>query len=101
MAVIEIDSFVSKFKSLWASGHQAKLSVNSKRGKVWINLRVGLESPEPHDGLVYHQGPVHGNARQRRNHRRASARAAAVTKEVTEDTASNAYVRRPCTNFLC
>ena len=80
---VELDSFFIKFKNLWASGHEAKLAVNSRNGKLWMNLQVGLQSPQPHPGgPAHHQGQ--GNARQRRNIRRAAARAANVTEEVTK-----------------
>ena len=79
---VELDSFFTKFKNLWASGHEATLTVNSRNGKVWMNLHVGLQCPQPHHGgHAHHQGQ--GNARQRRNIRRAAARAATVTEEVT------------------
>ena len=83
MAVTELDSFVNKFKSLWSSGHQAKLTFNSKKGKVWLNLQVGLKCHQPH--LGDHQGQSQGNARHRRNIRRAAARAAAHAAEVIEE----------------
>ena len=82
MAVTELDSFLSKFKSLWASGHQAELKFNSQKGNVWINLEVGLKCPQPH--LGGHQGHGQGNARQRRNIRRAAAQATEVIEKVTE-----------------
>ena len=86
MTVTELDSFLSKFKSLWASGHQAILTINSKKGIVWVNLQVGLKCPQPH--LGEHQGHRQGNARQRRNIRRAAVRATEVTEKVTK-VASN------------
>ena len=80
---VELYIFFIKFKNLWASGHEAKLAVNSRNGKLWMNLQVGLQSPQPHPGgPAHHQGQ--GNARQRRNIRRAAARAANVTEEVTK-----------------
>ena len=70
-------------KNLWASGHEAKLTVNTRNGKVWMNLQVGLQCPQPHHGgLVHHQDQ--GNARQRRNTRCAAARATTVTEEVAK-----------------
>ena len=81
----EIDSFVTKFKSLCASGHQARLTLNSRKGQVWVNLHVGLRCPQPHQGGgANHHGPGHSNARQRRNNRRAASRATQVTEAVTE-----------------
>ena len=82
---VELDSFFIKFKNLWASGHEAKLAVNSRNGKLWMNLQVGLQSPQPQPGgFARHQGQGEGNARQRRNIRRAAARAANVAEEVTK-----------------
>ena len=82
MAVTELDSFLSKFKSLWASGHQAKLMFNSKKGNIWVNLQVGLKYPQPY--LGGHQDHGLGNARQMRNIRCAAARATEVTEKVTK-----------------
>ena len=91
MAVTELDSFVNKFKSLLASGHKAKLTLESKNGNVWANLQVGLRCPQPQPqqgvpGEGNHQG--HGkspsNARQRRKVRREAARSDAVTEEVAK-----------------
>ena len=68
MAVTELDSFVNKFKSLLASGHKAKLTLESKNGNVWANLQVGLlRCPQPQQGVageVNHQGLGKSNARQ-------------------------------------
>ena len=87
MAVTELDSFVAKFKSLWASGHKAKLIVDSGNdGNLWVNLQVGLRCPQPqHRG--HHVGAadqVHGksNARQRRKIRRLATRSDTATKDV-------------------
>ena len=80
----EIESFVTKFKSLWTSGHQARLTLNSRNGRVWINLQVGLKCPQPHHGVHDHQHPGLGNAHQRRKIRRAAARASKEAEEVIE-----------------
>ena len=81
----ELDSFVSKFKSLWASGQQVRLTMNSRNGRVWVNLQVGLRCPQPHhdDGVPKHQGHGLGNSKQRRQIRRAAARAAKATEDAT------------------
>ena len=49
MAQTEIDSFVKKFKSLWNSGFNATLNLESKLGEVEIalNCKVGRVSPPP------------------------------------------------------
>jgi hypothetical protein len=82
MAVTELDSFVSKFKSLLASGQEASLTFNSKKGKVWVQLEVGLQCPQPHLGA--HHGHGLGNARDRHKIRRAADRAKKVTEDVKE-----------------
>ena len=78
MAVTELDSFLTKFKSLWASGQEANLTLNSKKGKVWINLEVGLQCPQHHR---QGHGQAEGNARQRRKIRRSAARAHVVDEK--------------------
>ena len=60
MAVTELDSFVTKFKSLWASGHKEKLTVDSRNGNVWVNLQVGLTCPQPQHGYVGAADQDHG-----------------------------------------
>ena len=82
MAVTKLDSFVNKFKSLLASGQEANLTFNSKKGKVWVQLEVGMQCPQPHLGA--HHGHGQGNAREQRKIRRAAARAKKVTEDVTE-----------------
>ena len=49
MVNAEIDSFVVKFKSLWAAGYKATLSLESCMGEVVINLncKVGRTKPPP------------------------------------------------------
>ena len=42
MAVTELDSFVTKFKSLWASEHKAKLTLDSRNGNVWVTEDVAI-----------------------------------------------------------
>ena len=47
---LEIDSFVTKFKSLLASWHQTRLTLNSRKEQVWVNLQVWFRCPQPHHG---------------------------------------------------
>ena len=86
MAVTELDSFVTKFKSLWASGQKAKLTIDSRNGNVWLNLQVGLRCPEPQHDVVgdpgHHQSHGKSNARQRRRIRRSAARSHTATEDV-------------------
>ena len=93
MAVTELESFISKFKSLWNDGHQAKLTVNSRNGKAWINLEVGLECPRHRRHEAANQGQGHDNARKRRKERRAADRAVVTAEEAAKATAaSNEHV---------
>ena len=82
MALTELDSFVSKFKSLLASGKEANLRFKAKKGKVWVHLEVGLQCPQPH--LGHHHDHGQGNARERRKLRRAAAHAKKVIEEVAK-----------------
>ena len=44
----ELDTFVTKFKQLWRSGHDAHLDIESKAGKAWVGIRLCLvEEPGP------------------------------------------------------
>ena len=45
--VMEIENFVRQFKMLWSSGQEAKLTLETKLGEVWINLncKVGRIIP--------------------------------------------------------
>ena len=78
MAHIEIDSFVSKFKHLWNLGLDANLNIESKAGKAFIQLKVGLGCPPPPQHHPQQQFQPHrhvGPARHRRRERREVARA--------------------------
>ena len=83
MADEEIDSFVKKFKSLWAAGHQASLSFESKVGEVCVNLscNFGRNLPPPvyyveKDCKKYHKNV--SPSRERRRARRFAERAKEV-----------------------
>ena len=81
-------------RSLRVCGLQeANHTFNSKKGKVWINLEVGLQCPQPL--LGNHYGHDQGNARQRRKIRRAAAHAKKVTEEVTEEPMEAVQVEEP------
>ena len=70
----ELDSFLRKFVNLWQSGYDAKLNIESKGGRVFVNLRVGLEDGHlgDHSHVVPHRGG--GPAQQRRRSRREAER---------------------------
>ena len=46
---VELDSFIKKFKSLWLSGYDASLNIESKLGDVQVSLscKVGRPAPPP------------------------------------------------------
>ena len=90
MEVIEIDSFVEKFKSLWKSGFNAHLAMDSFTGHV--SLHVNLNH-------AYHRQKT--NSRDRRRARRAAERAGSnsdaagpemVTTEKSNDIQSTEVV---------
>ena len=70
----ELDTFVSKFKQLWRSGHDAHLDVESKAGKAWVGIRLCLgDDPGPlhqHYNLPKTTSP----SRERRRKRREASR---------------------------
>ena len=77
MGFCELDSFVKKFVSLWRSGCEANLQVQSRTGNAYVNLQLGLGQADVHvhppaagDGGRRGGGP----ARQRRRTRREAER---------------------------
>ena len=77
MGFLELDSFVKKFVSLWRSGCEANLQVQSRAGNAYVNLQLGLGQADVHvhppaagDGGRRGGGP----ARQRRRTRREAER---------------------------
>ena len=74
----ELEKFVRKFVTLWQSGSDANLYVETKAGSAFVNLRVGLGQAHTHQGQ--HAGVRRGGgpAKQRRLERRAAAREASA-----------------------
>ena len=70
----ELDQFVRKFVTLWQSGQNAKLFLETEAGNAYIHLQVGLgQAKHPHHGGQ--QGQQGGGpARQRRRARREEER---------------------------
>ena len=72
----ELQSFVGKFLNLWKNGCDASLFVESRAGKAFVNLRVGLGEAPPHPTFNHHGhgGNPHrdggGPSRRRRRERR-------------------------------
>ena len=69
IAQVELDSFVSKLKSLWLSGFSAQLHVETQGGKVSVRLAadLGYAPPPRFQAEVQSRGPAY---RQRQEHRR-------------------------------
>ena len=94
MSISELDSFILKFKSLWYSGIDAHLDVETHAGQAWVGLRVGLgHQPGPLHHKVQPHKKQASPSRQRRRARRVEARQAAadkaganITENVVEQT---------------
>ena len=69
MAEMEIDSFVSKLKSLWAAGLSATLHVETEGGKASIYLKadVGYLPPPVVNPKRQHRGPAYRRRQARRS----------------------------------
>ena len=69
MACVELDSFLTKFKSLQFAGIEATLTVESKNGEAFVTLKAGLGYLQPPpDGFPPPRG-YHGHGRHQRVHR--------------------------------
>ena len=72
----ELDKFVRKFVSLWQSGCEASLHVESKAGNAFVSLQLGLGQAQPHLAKGQHVGGCRGGSpsKQRRKERREAER---------------------------
>ena len=70
----QFHSFVGKFVSLWQSGHNASLHVETKAGEAFVKLHVGLGQPLPPHQSPHHLKPSRPS-RIRCRERRAAAHA--------------------------
>ena len=80
----ELDSFILKFKSLWYSGIDAHLDVDTHAGQAWVGLRVGLGHGHPPAVQPHVQRKKESPSRQLRRARRAEARLLAAAVSTTE-----------------
>ena len=83
MAMVDhqIESFVQKFRVLWASGLSAHLDLECGGGEAWVGLRLQLGRHRAGGGAQQvHRGDRHrrGPSYERRLSRRAANRTAAV-----------------------
>ena len=97
--LMQFNSFIGKFVSLWQQGLDAHLSVNAHAGQAWMQLQVGLgeaqhQEPQEH---VRVPGPAQLRRRQRRaENRRQEAEKATKDKSVkvpVEETVPNAAAK--------
>ena len=86
----ELDNFVLTFKSLWKSGYDVHLDIDSHAGQAWVGLRLRLgQAQEP--GRPFAKGND-SPCKQRRRAKRAEERTLkgekpsndVVEKEITE-----------------
>jgi hypothetical protein len=79
MAMAEIESFLLKFKTLWKSGRDATLTMETHAGQASVLLRVGLgQAPKQYPNFPSPGKNRNGPARQRRRAKRELARLNAV-----------------------
>ena len=75
----EIESFLLKFKTLWKSGRDATLTMETHAGQASVLLRVGLgQAPKQYPNFPSPGKNRNGPARQRRRAKRELARLNAV-----------------------
>ena len=89
----ELNQFIRKFVSLWESGCEASLHVESKAGQAYVNLKVGLGQAQTHVPWKSEHGGRHrggGPAQQRRRERREAERQTRVTAEEAEAAVKSA-----------
>ena len=96
---MEVNSFVSKFVSLWRSGQRAHLNLESHDGNAWVALRVQLGHAENLPDFHSQQGQhnqdqnfkkkqqVDTPCRQRRQEKRAAERE--LNKVIVKDSLVN------------
>ena len=84
--LVEINSFVGKFVSLWQSGRDANLKLESKAGKAFVSLEVVIECPQYPLQPQHYQAPLREvrAAQVRRRQKRAAARKAGAEAEEAE-----------------
>ena len=83
----ELDTFIHKFKTLWNSGLDANLNVETHAGQAWVSLRVQLgKAPGPLHPHFPHHKPRHSPSRERRRVRRADARRKTAEEETNEES---------------
>ena len=81
----ELDQFIRKFVSLWQSGWEVSLHMESRAGKAFVNLQLGLGQAQQHSGKSDHVGVHRGGSpskQRRRDRREADREAKAVAEQV-------------------
>ena len=96
MAQTELDSFVSKLKSLWHFGFSANLNVKTEGGKVSVSLEADLGYAPPPFNFPKNQtsqqnrGPAYQRRQARRRVQKLNAATVSSNRESGADTAAEA-----------
>jgi hypothetical protein len=98
----EVNSFVTKFLSLWHTGRDACLQIETQSGKAFVNLRVGLgEHPHHHQQHHHKESPSKQHRREKRAAGRlAKAEEAEATSTENADEAEEESVHLIDTRWL-
>ena len=86
----EIESFISKFKTIANAGINASLMIKTEAGKATVTLTAEVDVAQSFSSLLPRGGP----ARQRRRLRRAAARASAEVADAESAARESTAVER-------
>ena len=86
----EIESFISKFKTIANAGINASLIIKTEAGKATVTLTAEVDVAPTFSSLLPHGGP----ARQRRRLRRAAACASAEVADAESAARESTAVER-------
>ena len=86
----EIESFISKFKTIANTGINASLMIKTKAGKATVTLTAEVDVAQSFSSLLPRGGP----ARQHRRLRRAAARASAEVADAETAARESPAVER-------
>ena len=82
MAAAEIDTFILKFKNLWAAGLDAHLNAETHAGQAWVSLHLRLGHPPGPLNVVPPRMTKNCPARQRRRAQREADRKQKAEKQL-------------------
>ena len=100
MALMEIDSFLTKFKNLWHAGYKASFDLKSENGKAIVTLTADLGYAPPPPAfpppvqLPRQRGPAY---QRRQERRRQAANTCSATVEEQSEQENVSSVKKSCT----